>query len=143
MKADDVGKLDGLRDIIHPPVPVTYDYTILMVLGMLFLITGLFYYLYRRYQQRRLYKARQRYIQLRKNQHRWTAHQSGEAIIGILRLYTGTHNMKYQHSYGMDDKEWTALLKRCNQLRFSDVVLSEDLLTMPMALLEYLLWQRR
>lgn len=140
--ADETGRLDGLRDIIHPSMPVSPDYSMLITLGLILLIAGVLYYLYHRYQQRRLYKARQVFVQLRNNKHQWSAHQCGESLVTILRLYTGSHNVRYQETYGLDKKQWAALLNRCNQLRFSDVVISEEQLTMPMAILEGILWRR-
>lgn len=141
--AGEVGKLDGLRDIIHPPEPAANDNLLLIGFVLLLMLAGLLYYLYRRFQQGRLYKARSGFKLLQKNRHRWTARQCGESIMGILRLYAGSHNLRYQQPYGLDEKEWTTLLACCNQLRFSDAEPSEDLLTMPLALIEHILWQRR
>lgn len=140
---DTAGKLDGLRDIIHPSVPVVNDYSVLVLLGVCVLIILILAFSYRQYQQRRLIKARQYFNRLKRNRSQWTAHQCGESMMTILRLYSGEHNVKQKEFKRLDDRAWSLLIATCNQLRFSMMPVSNEVLEETLAKIEVILWPRR
>lgn len=141
--SDTAGKLDGLRDIIHPSAPVVNDYSVLVFFGVGVLVILMLVFSYRRYQQRRLIKARRYFKRLKRNRNQWTARQCGDSMMSILRLYSGEHNVKRQGFKCLDDHAWSSLLATCNQLRFSTMPVSNIALEQTLAELKVILWPRR
>ena len=134
------GKLDGLRDIIHPPAPVVNDYSIFILFVVGVLIILMLAFAYRQYQQRRLIRARQHFNRLKRNRNLWTAHQCGESMMTILRLYSGEHNVKRHAFKHLDDRAWALLIATCNQLRFSTMPVANEVLEETMGKLKVILW---
>ncbi len=113
------GKLEGLRDIIPPDMPVL-EYQlpwmlILMILAVLILVfIGL-----KHYRQDPLRSARRQFRQLLKKSVGQDPVATGEAITSILRTYCNTHNLANVDLHGIERRDWLKLLDDCNHLRFS------------------------
>lgn len=138
-----VGTLDGLRDIIHPLAPVQTDYFLPFIIIICVTIGVFIYFLYTRYQHRRLSRARRNFQRLNHYSSTWSANQCGDAVMAILRLYSGAHNVQRQHFPGLDMGEWAVLIEDCNRLRFSTESVSKEVLPGLMKQIEAILWPRR
>jgi hypothetical protein len=134
------GKLDGLREIIPPAMPVQeFDLPWLLLLacvGALLLLLAM----YIRYRQRPLTRARRQYRKLSRPGSRLDAVRYGDAITAILRMYSGTHNLQGASITGIDKQAWLALIDDCNRLRFSGVHSCPDVIEQAMNKTEKLLW---
>ena len=138
-----IGKLDGLRDIIHPLAPVQTDYSAPLVILIGVLLGTFIYYIYKRYQQRRLARARRCFRRLKHHSSDWDANQCGDAVMTILRLYSGTHNVQMQNFPGLNPDAWSFLTRDCNRLRFSTEPAEKEALQGLMKQIEAILWPRR
>jgi hypothetical protein len=134
------GKLDGLRDIIPPAMPLQeFDLPwllLLICLGVLVLLLAM----YICSRRRPISRARRRYRKLSQPGSRMDAVYYGEAITAILRIYSGTHNLRCANIAGLDRQVWLALIDDCNRLRFSGVHSCPDVIEQAMTKTEKLLW---
>jgi len=134
------GKLDGLREIIPPAMPVQeFDLPWLLLLACLGTIL-LLLAMYTRYRQRPISRARRQYRKLSRPGSRMDAVCYGDAITAILRIYSGTDKLQDANITGLDRQVWHALIDDCNRLRFSGVHSCPDVIKRAMTKTEKLLW---
>ena len=134
------GKLDGLRDIIAPLMPVQqYQLPWFLLLTCLLLML-LLLMAYRSYRRRPLVRARRSYRRLAGTATQLDAHRLGDALSSILRTYCGCHNLREADVSAPDRQLWLVLLDDCNELRFAGVTCRNEVIERAMQSTRKLLW---
>ncbi len=140
---EDFGKLDGLREIIAPAVPAQeYQLPWLLVLVCVLVVLSCLV-LYARYRQRPLTRARRYFRKLDGAAMRMNPARYGDAITEILRIYSGSQDLRSATISTLERREWLALIDDCNNLRFSGVDSCADIVARTIARTEKLLWPMR
>jgi len=121
MMSDAVGKLDGLREIIHPIEPPQADYSTALLLVILMGVLLLLTYLYIQYRRRPLVKARRLFKHLKKHKNDWDAIRCGDCLINIMQYCEKANWPTRDSEVSQSVNAWKSLQSQCDQLRFSGV----------------------
>jgi cbb3-type cytochrome oxidase subunit 3 len=137
------GKLDGLREIIHPAMPAPGGGQSWLVALLCLVVLLLLFYLYRRYRQRPLTRARRLFHQFRQQAPTLDAARCGDSLMAILRIYLNTDKLQAMTVPGFSRQEWQGLIDDCNHLRFSGAGKQPDIVSRAMDQTGKLLWPAR
>jgi len=143
--SEQVGVLDGLRDIVQPSAPIVHDWFWYYVASIVVIMLTLTLLAIVRYQKHPTVCAKKIFRFLRDNWSELQAQECGEHVISILRLALQQQNIsekKYLDCDSpLDQKQWEWLMLQCNQLRFSvSKTKPEDAVNI-LPLIEKILWQ--
>lgn len=142
--SNQVGVLDGLRDIVLPVMPTLADWTLFYIIASAIVLTGIAFLILYKYKKRSRIQAKKSYKELKSQWMDLQAQDCGERIMLILRLLLGQHNLSENdyvtYELPFSQQQWSWMLKQSNQLRFSTTESKPENAIKVLPLIEKMLW---